>query len=168
MAIPIRKILVLVPTTYYVAYAYFEDDRLLVWGTKTLGDRPIVERIVVSGFRAVKDLLGKFAPTVVLLPQINSKKKGYRKRFLAALHAIVDKPERPAIWCDRDLLQAYGEKVIGQPKPTRQMIAGYLAEKFSALQPSVPPDRGAWKSEYYSGLLFEAVAMGLAWLSKQP
>jgi hypothetical protein len=138
-----------------VGYVVFEGrGRLLDWGVIRLRDA------------LVQSLLDTFEPSVIVLRKIargsirdrsivrTASRRIRRKAKLVSIHSVL--------LSRAQIIRLFRQHV----KPTKQEIAGIVAECFPELSCRLPLRRKAWKAEHWNMCLFDSVALGLTFFAR--
>jgi hypothetical protein len=135
-----------------IGFAVLEGSHLLDWGARAF--RGGVNTVSVPVGPKVGQLLDRYEPTIVVLK---------RNVSIRAAHIAqeVHKEARSRRIPIRRLSSCAA--VPGRNKHERAMV---LARQFPELLSSLPPKRKIWQNEHYRMPVFEAVAVGFAYLSR--
>jgi hypothetical protein len=156
-----KRILALDVRPRSFGYAVFEGpERLLDWGAKSF--RSGVNAVQVPRAKKLEALLEEFLPSVAVLrkPGLRSK----RKKFVEGVRGKADGYGIPVRFLSaREIQKAFD----GQTRRGKYEIASAVAHRFRELAWILPPKRKCWQSEDYRMSIFDAVALGVAYFTRQ-
>ena len=138
-------------------FAVFEGASLLDWGVRGYGQTPAIRRI--------ETLLSLYAPSVIVIrrrPYLKHGDNGAR-----VVQSIKRGAQRKSISVPS--LDAHHIRAFFKQRgcESKHAAATLLAEWFPELAWKVPPERKPWQSEPHNTLLFDAVAIGVTFLTTE-
>jgi hypothetical protein len=145
-----RAILGIDPTSRGLAFVYFENGRLLDWGTRRVpGDD-------LAAYDRVRELC---PPEVLVIEDANANRCGRRSRVREVLSAL----EWHARGQGTDVVKVGRDSVRRewalQGCPNKHGVAQAIAEVFPALEPLVPRERKPYRSEVVRAEIFDAASL---------
>lgn len=149
------RVLSLDVRSHRVGYVVFEGPcRLLDWG------------VIRNRAALVQSLLDTFEPSVIVLRTIARGSIRDRSIVRVTIRRISRKAKAVSI-SSVFVSRAQTARLFCQHvNPTKQEIAGTIAECFPELASRLPPRRKPWKAEHWNMCLFDSVAHGLAYFAE--
>jgi hypothetical protein len=154
-----RHTITILPRSQQIGYAYFENDKLMEAGVKTLQPEPRSQR-TQRAVRICVELLDEFGPDLVILPKLGPETRRSRPHVRAVIAATAKEAYRRT-----DVVTLSRRQVLGGLRINR---GGKHAvhDVVRSLYPDVGaaiPARRIWESERYAATRFDAVALYAAW-----
>jgi hypothetical protein len=141
-------------------FVIFEfPTRLLDWGVKSF--RQGVNAAKIPAGLKFAGLMDEFSPSTIVVRKgsvENRKKTGMR-------HALAIQAEKHRIPVRLLSPRVVKSAFVGSNR-NKYTIAVALAKQLPELVPKLPPERKIWKSEDYRMSIFDAAALGVAYLSR--
>ena len=146
-------------------YVAFEGPRdLLDWGVRSF--RRGRNAVRVPAEKKLAQLLDDLAPEIVVLKQLDGRKsKGTAKpcRILSATLEQARLRRIPIRYIPRVLIQDAFEV---RNRGSKHEVATLVSNHFPELAFRLPPKRKCWQSEDYRMSIFDATALGVAYLNR--
>ena len=143
-------------------YGVFEGHRLLIdWGERAY--RAVGEEEATIASRRLAALLRLFSPSVIVLKKERWERVqgNLRLRPLAeAVARVASEHSVPIHLVGQDDIRTTFHNLGCE---TREEIAVALARIFPELVWRLPPKRRAWEAEHHRMILFDAIALGVAY-----
>ncbi len=156
-----HRVLALDVRPHKLGYAVFEaPERLLDIGI-TRFDSPH------AGLRRVNVLVERFNPTIVVLRKIAKRSKRNHPLTRAVIRLISGLAHRSSIHVAAVSNRQVRISLGAGRTLTRHQIASLLTSEFPELEWKLPLPRKTWQPESWNMLLFDAVALGVAYLASQ-
>jgi hypothetical protein len=139
-------------------YAMFEGpEELIDWGIKNF--RHGVNAVKVPQDAKLALLLDQYGPDVVVI------KEPRTATIEKMVHVIINLPQ-----CRRIPVRRISSTVVRKAFPgeshNKYQIASVIAKRYPELSPRLGPRRKFWEAEKYSMSIFDAAAIGLAYLMR--
>ena len=141
------------------AFAVFEGPKdILDWGKRSF--RGGVNAVRVPLVPKIAELFDRYIPDVVVLKRPKTEK----------LQIIVSEIRRHAN-VQKSLVRVLSGKMLASvfvgSNDNKHQIASRIAEQFPELLSILPPKRRIWQSEDYRISIFDAAAVGIAYLARE-
>jgi len=150
-----------------IGYVVLEGPtRLLDWGVSSIANRAESSETVAK--KRVGALLDWYSPTVAVGRRIKTSDKHSSRRLAPIVRAVRGEVSRGgAAWriLGADAVRAFFREYRATNKVE---IASTLAEWYPNLAWKLPPKRKPWQSEDHRMSVFDAAALGTAYLALQP
>jgi hypothetical protein len=157
------RILAVAPTSRGFGYAVMEGpDCLIAHGNKAILKNKNVRAVVW-----VDKFIRLYQPSVLMLPDVNASDV-HRAARIKNLHRQIGALARKhQLKLKLVTVTKMRERLLGNPKGTKQAMAEALAKLFPAdLKSRVPPKRRPWMSEDPRMDIFDAVGLAAAFWPK--
>lgn len=144
-------------------YAALEIPRqLLETGVRTFRSATQVAEVL-------RPLVKLFAPSVIVIKIAAHHDKRYHRGMAASVRCLRKEASAQSIPVDRITAECV-RSALGGSAMNKEQIARMLIRTFPALGWKLPPTREGkpWVSEGWNMAIFDAVAIGLAYLEKAP
>lgn len=158
-----KRILAIDPIYRGFGFAVLEGPRRLVdWGVAGSADRDVSESV-----KRVVDLVERYGPDVVVTEKVEAvggRRRMRARRLIALVEEVATANAAKVGRVPRlELLEEFPEM-----RPfSKDRVAAVIAARFPELRSSLPAVRRPWMSEDTRMAIFDAVAFGLAYLSRR-
>ncbi len=157
-------VLAITPTHDRIGFAYFENDRLIEWGVKNLGNHKSNE-FINTALKTISALASHFEPGVAILPPWNGRYRNtVRGRITRGCRIVLSDTVPMIINSEDGHVRFYFQNIIGRKTPNKHTTMQALVSHFPELEIALPPPRRPWESQHYWVPMFDSVARGLAWI----
>jgi Holliday junction resolvasome RuvABC endonuclease subunit len=157
------RVLAVDPGTRGFGYAVFESPKRLVdWGTKDI--RKDKEQVTLV---KVEELLRRFEPDVLVVEDCAHVSSRRNRKFTLLIGRMLATARALGIEGHVLPLALVYQHFAKRGARNKQEIASALAQRFAALALRLPPKRKPWQSEDPRMSIFDAVALGYAYLAKR-
>jgi len=141
-------------------FVVFEDsNRLLDWGVRSF--RSGMNAVKIQAGEKLSALLNEYKPAVIVMPELAKGTYAKTVPMLATLHQQILSRRISVTFIPRYVANA---KLAG-PGSNKDDVASILAKQFPVIASKLPPKRKIWQSEDYRMGIFDAMALGAAYLS---
>ena len=159
------RILAIAPTSRGFGYAIMEEPSWLM----AHGNKAILKNKNAGALKWVDKFIRFYQPSILMLPDVNASDT-HRAARIKTLHqqigALARKHQLKLKLINATKMR---ERLLGDPKGTKQAMAKTLAEMFpEELKSRLPPKRRAWMSEDPRMDIFDAVGLATAFWPKKP
>ena len=154
------RILAIAPSTRGFGFAVLERDTLIDWGVKSVkGDKN------AESLKKVKELIEHYKPAVLVVPDIT--KQSRRSERIRVLNSkIIGMAKTRKVRVATRSRKQVSEALSTDGAMNKHEIAEILAERFpDELGSRLPLKRKPWMSEDSRMDIFDAVAIGVTFLS---
>lgn len=144
-------------------FAVFKGARkLLDWGGSSYRDDELLSQVS----KRIRALLTIYGPSAVVVQQVPRSEQ----RRYGNLHPILNTIRKQAARHSATVASVGREEVCRAFRSfgtsTKYQIAAQVAVFFPVLLWKLPPPRKAWQTEHHNMAIFDAAALGLAYLSQ--
>jgi hypothetical protein len=160
------RLLALDLRTRRFGFAVLEGPQdLLEWGSRRLRRTSMSDP---ESFirRRLAPLVKLYAPTVIVVKRGSRQGAGNNSKHEYLLQMIMKEAQRQAIAVAvigrKEMRSVFGET----RRATKETIAQQVAARFPQLKWKLPPARKPWANEAHAMTIFDAVALGLTYLSR--
>ncbi len=146
--------------SHRLAYAAFETSTILL----DVGIRRW--RSVRKGGHCFESLIAALRPSAIVLSRTVPRTRRNRDdipTLIALIQQLASESSIPVAVVDIDRIRRCFLKAHGVS--TRQKTASLLTERYPELTMRLPPPRRAWEPERWNMAMFDAVALGMFYLS---
>ena len=140
--------------------AFEGPTRLLDYGVRSF--RQGVNKVKTPASMKSAALMDEYAPSAVVLKQWTEDTNGKRVRMRQAVVRQADLRRIPVRLLSRGVIR---NAFVGNDR-NKYTIASALAQRLPELATRLPPKRKIWQSEDYRMSIFDAAALGVAYLSQ--
>jgi hypothetical protein len=144
------------------AFSVFEGPNdLLDFGLRSF--RKGANAVLVPAREKLATLFDEFSPSAVVHNDSPSRKSKWKLRIGDALLQESQKRRIPV----RHITRGMVKKAFQEHDGNKHEIATVLAQRFAVLATKLPRKRKCWQSEDYRMSIFDATALGVAYLTTQ-
>lgn len=154
------------PRIRRVGFAYCGGNQLLESGIKNIRNETPKVRVRRLLIPLLVKMLDKFAPDVLLIPDVSREGVRRSRHIVEAIRTTVQEASNRGIgvyFLTDEQVKSTLKDVSGNPVRNRHEIHQAIVERFPELSVYMPRVRQIWDSEPYFTPMFHAVAMYCAW-----
>jgi len=159
-----RSLLSITASNDRIGFAFFEDKRLVEYGSRKIGSvrQPTYSQTLIKRIHA---LARRFEPHIGVLPAFEDRHLDHvRWRVSRVAKLILADAKTSMVECADATVREHFERTLNTKRPTRHRIMAALALMFPTLEVVLPKPRRTWEGQPYWAPMFDAVARAVVWL----
>jgi hypothetical protein len=161
-----KTVIALQPEARQIGYAIFEGKELVEWGSKRIDSVPVERRAYVRALPFLRSLIERYEPDVILLPEPTAIPTTVRSRVIRAVRYELLRAPRQLLTISRHAIHIAFTPFLKAQRAGKESIMQVLVRWFPELKKLLPKPRRLWEPQDHWVSMFDAVALGITYLSR--